>query len=103
MEFHVRHIGLPKPGDWRQLCIQVARLQARMIDRSRPLWEAYVIEGLNKIDFLPAGSFAILFKMHHAAVDGASAMEAIYSLHDRSPKRSKKNERIHDTTYGRRA
>ena len=90
MEFHVRHIGLPEPGDWRQLCIQVARLQARMIDRSRPLWEAYVIEGLNKIDFLPAGSFAILFKMHHAAVDGASAMEAIYSLHDRSPKRSKK-------------
>jgi diacylglycerol O-acyltransferase / wax synthase len=85
VEFHVRHVGLPQPGDWRQLCIQVARLQARIIDRTRPLWEAYVIEGLNNIDFLPRGSFAILFKMHHAAVDGASAMEAIYSLHDRSP------------------
>ena len=86
MEFHVRHIGLPRPGDWRQLCIQVARLQARIVDRSRPLWEAYVIEGLDNVDFLPAGSFAVLFKMHHAAVDGASAMEAIYSLHDLSPR-----------------
>ena len=36
IEFHVRHIVLPKPGDWRQLCIQVARLQARMLDRTRP-------------------------------------------------------------------
>ena len=71
IEFHVRHIVLPKPGDWRQLCIQVARLQARMLDRTRPLWEAYVIEGLDNINSLPAGSFAIFFKMHHAAVDGA--------------------------------
>ncbi|MEE4145341.1 MAG: wax ester/triacylglycerol synthase family O-acyltransferase [Halieaceae bacterium] len=89
IEFHVRHIALPRPGDWRQLCIQVARLQARILDRSRPLWEAYVIEGLDNIDFLPAGSFAIFFKMHHAAVDGASAMEAIYALHDRQPRPAK--------------
>ena len=86
VEFHVRHIALPKPGDWRQLCIQVARLQARVIDRSKPLWEAYVIEGLDNIDFLPRGSFAILYKMHHASVDGASALEAIHSLHDARPR-----------------
>lgn len=85
VEFHVRHIALPKPGDWRQLCIQLARLQARMLDRSRPLWEATVIEGLDKLGFLPPGSFAIFYKMHHAAVDGASAMEAIYTLHDDKP------------------
>ena len=89
VEFHVRHIALPKPGDWRQLCIQVARLQARVLDRSRPLWEAYVIGGLDNVDFLPAGSFAILFKMHHAAVDGASALEAIHALHDATPVRRK--------------
>lgn len=89
VEFHVRHIGLPRPGDWRQLCIQVARLQARVVDHSRPLWEAYVIEGLDNIEFLPPRSFAILFKMHHAAVDGASAMEAIYSLHDSSRRPAK--------------
>lgn len=87
VEFHVRHIALPRPGDWRQLCIQVARLQARVLDRARPLWEAWVIEGLDRIDFLPRGSFAIFFKMHHAAVDGASALEAIHALHDTSPAR----------------
>ena len=89
IEFHLRHIALPRPGDWRQLCIQVARLQARILDRSRPLWEAYVIEGLDNIDFLPAGSFAIFFKMHHAAVDGASAIEAIHALHDTRPRPGK--------------
>jgi len=91
IEFHLRHIALPKPGDWRQLCIQVARLQARVIDRTRPLWEAYVIGGLDNIEFLPAGSFAILYKMHHAAVDGASALEAIHAVHDAQPKPSKSN------------
>src|SRR5690606_21100612 len=45
VEFHVRHIALPQPGDWRQLCIQVARIHSRPLDRSKPLWEAYVIEG----------------------------------------------------------
>ena len=59
LEFHVRHIALPQPGDWRQLCIQVARLHARILDRSRPLWEAYVIEGLDNIEGLPKGSFAL--------------------------------------------
>ncbi len=55
LEFHVRHIALPEPGDWRQLMIQVARLHSRPLDRSRPLWEVYVIEGLERIPGLPAG------------------------------------------------
>jgi diacylglycerol O-acyltransferase len=86
VEFHLRHIALPQPGDWRQLCIQLARLHARMLDRSRPLWEAYVIEGLNRVEGLPKGSFAVFFKMHHAMVDGAAAMEAIRCLHDPAPR-----------------
>jgi hypothetical protein len=45
LEFHVRHIALPAPGDWRQLCIEAARLISRPLDLSRPLWELYVIEG----------------------------------------------------------
>lgn len=49
LEFHVRHIALPHPGDWRQLCIQAARLHARPLDREKPLWEAYVIEGLDNV------------------------------------------------------
>jgi diacylglycerol O-acyltransferase len=43
----VRHIALPKPGDWRQFCIQAARIHARPLDLQRPLWEMYVIEGLD--------------------------------------------------------
>ena len=45
LEFHVRHIALPQPGDWRQLCIQIARIHARQIDLRRPPWEMTVIEG----------------------------------------------------------
>lgn len=85
VESHVNHVALPKPGDWRQLCIMAARIHARPVDRSRPLWEATVIEGLDNIDFLPRGSFAILLKVHHAAVDGIEALKAVERLHDTAP------------------
>jgi len=85
IEFHVRHIALPKPGDWRQLCILVSRLNSRPLDFSRPLWEAYIIEGLDNIEGLPKGSFAIMVKVHHAIVDGASGQSIFGALHDLSP------------------
>ena len=59
VEFHVRHIALPKPGDWRQFYIQLARLHSRQLDMQRPLWEVYVIEGLNDLDGCPSGACAI--------------------------------------------
>ena len=85
VEFHLRHIALPEPGDWRQLCIQVARLHSRPLDLSRPLWEAYIIEGLDNIPNLPPGCFAIYTKMHHALVDGAGGSSFMAVLHDLSP------------------
>ena len=85
VEFHVRHIALPKPGDWRQLMIQVARLHSRPLDRSRPLWEVYVIEGLDRIPGLPKGAFAVYQKYHHASVDGQSAGALICGIHSTSP------------------
>ncbi|MEH6582491.1 MAG: wax ester/triacylglycerol synthase family O-acyltransferase [Halioglobus sp.] len=85
LEFHVRHIALPKPGDWRQLCIQVARLHARPLDKGRPLWEAYVIEGLNNVEGVPPGSFALYLKVHHAAIDGASGMKFFGAFNDITP------------------
>ena len=85
VEFHLRHIALPQPGDWRQLCIQIARLHARPLDMSRPLWEAYIIEGLDNITDLPEGSFAIYTKMHHALVDGAGGQSFMAALHDLEP------------------
>ncbi|MGI9285536.1 MAG: wax ester/triacylglycerol synthase domain-containing protein, partial [Pseudomonadales bacterium] len=92
LEFHVRHIALPKPGDWRQMSIQCARLLTRPLDHSRPLWEAYVIKGLDNIEGLQPGCFALLLKIHHAAIDGATAAEIINSIHDLSatPNRSRK-------------
>ena len=82
VEFHLRHIALPEPGDWRQLCIQVARLHSRPLDMSRPLWEAYIIEGLDNIPNLPPGCFAVYTKMHHALVDGAGGSSFMAALHD---------------------
>jgi len=85
VEFHLRHIALPRPGDWRQLCIQVARLHARPLDMSRPLWEAYIIERLDNISDLPEGCFAVYTKMHHALVDGAGGASFMAALHDLKP------------------
>lgn len=85
LEFHVRHIALPKPGDWRQLCIQAARLHARQLDVSRPLWEFYIIEGLDNVAGLPEGSYALLAKIHHSAIDGATGAEITAALHDLGP------------------
>jgi len=82
LEYHVRHIALPKPGDWRQFCIQASRIHARALDLHRPLWEIYVIEGLDSITDLPPGSFALLTKMHHSAIDVATRNEFIEVLHD---------------------
>lgn len=85
IEFHIRHIALPQPGDWRQLCILLSRLNSRPLDFSRPLWEAYIIEGLDNVGGLPKGSFAIMVKVHHAAVDGASGQGIFAALHDLKP------------------
>jgi WS/DGAT/MGAT family acyltransferase len=85
LEYHVRHIALPKPGDWRQLCIQCARLLARPLDMSKPLWEMYVIEGLDNVDGAPKGAFAIFTKNHHATMDGASGMAMLTAIHDQEP------------------
>ena len=75
LEYHVRHIALPRPGDWRQFCIQTARIHARPLDLARPLWEIYVVEGLDGLLELPAGSFALLVKIHQAAIDMAKVAQ----------------------------
>lgn len=82
IDFHVRHFALPKPGDWRQFCILVSRIHARSVDLARAPWEMYVIEGLDNIEGIPKGSFAILTKSHHAAMDGTAAAELTWALHD---------------------
>jgi len=82
LEYHIQHTRLPKPGDWRQFCIQLSRFHARPLDLNRPLWETLVIEGLDHIDEYPEGSYAIATKLHHAAVDGASILNFYRALTD---------------------
>jgi WS/DGAT/MGAT family acyltransferase len=82
LEYHVRHIALPQPGDWRQLCIQIARIHGRQLDLRRPPWEMTVIEGLNSIPDVPKGSFAISLKLHHCVVDGMESVELMAAMHD---------------------
>jgi len=85
LEYHVRNIALPRPGDWRQFCIQASRIHARPLDLARPLWEIYVIEGLDSLLDLPKDSFALLTKLHHAAIDPERGTEIITLLHDTTP------------------
>ncbi len=85
LEYHVRHIALPKPGDWRQFCIQASRIHSRPLDLNRPLWEIYVVEGLDSLLDLPAGSFALLTKIHQAAVDADGGNRLTTLLHDTTP------------------
>src|ERR1700752_2656231 len=79
IEFHVRELALPAPGDDRQLAVQAARLHARPLDRRRPLWEAYLIHGLR------GGRQALYTKVHHAAIDGVSGNDLLTALMDTSP------------------
>jgi diacylglycerol O-acyltransferase len=80
LEFHVRHSGLPRPGTRKQFFSVVNRLMSLPVDMSRPLWETHFVEGLDAMEGVPPGSFAVLFKMHHAAVDGVSGMEMVTAL-----------------------
>jgi diacylglycerol O-acyltransferase / wax synthase len=79
IEYHIREIALPRPGSDAQLTEQVARLHARPLDRSRPLWEIYLITGLAR------RRAAVYTKIHHAAIDGASGAELLTILLDLSP------------------
>ncbi|MEO0464522.1 MAG: wax ester/triacylglycerol synthase family O-acyltransferase [Pseudomonadota bacterium] len=85
LEYHVRHVALPKPGDWRQLCIQTARIHARPMDLTRPPWEFTVIEGLDNVRDFPPGCWAFVTKVHHAAIDGMSGIDLMEALHTISP------------------
>ncbi|MEP4052681.1 MAG: wax ester/triacylglycerol synthase family O-acyltransferase [Litorimonas sp.] len=85
IEYHIRHVALPEPGDWRQLCILAARIFARPLDLSRPPWEFTVVGGLDNIPGVPKGAYAILTKVHHAAIDGVSGVDLMNVLHTMTP------------------
>ena len=81
LDNHVDSLVLPKPGNWEQFCSAVTHLHSRPLNLDRPLWEAHVIEGIDAVENMSEGSFAIVIRMHHAAIDGVSGTRIIAALH----------------------
>src|SRR6202163_2517223 len=79
LEYHVRHTALPSPGRWEQLRNLTARIFSQGLDRSKPLWEMWFIEGLKD------DRFAMISKSHHALVDGIAGVDLATVLFDVSP------------------
>jgi WS/DGAT/MGAT family acyltransferase len=82
---HIRRLALPEPGDWQQFCSIVAKIHSESLDLSRPPWDMHIIEGLDSIDGIPGGAFAVVDRYHHAAIDGASGTAILYGLHSTTP------------------
>lgn len=82
MTYHVRRSALPRPGTDRELQEFVARVQPRRLDRTRPLWELYVVEGLRR------GRFAIVTKTHQSMIDGVSALDIAHVIATGAPSHS---------------
>lgn len=82
VESHLHLHRLASPGGHDQFNALFARIHSRPLDMSRPVWEMHVVEQLDNLSDAPKGSFAVIVKIHHAAVDGASAMKFFASLSD---------------------
>jgi WS/DGAT/MGAT family acyltransferase len=82
VEYHVQYSCLPKPGTWRQFTRFVSKYHNKPMDMNRPLWEVCMLDGLDGIDGIPKGSFALILKAHHAAVDGATGMQFFAAFSD---------------------
>ena len=79
LEYHIRHSALPTPGGWEQLCGLTARIFSQQLDRSKPLWEMWLIEGLED------DNFALITKTHHSLIDGIAGVDLATVLFDLSP------------------
>ncbi|WP_193044267.1 WS/DGAT/MGAT family O-acyltransferase [Mycolicibacterium baixiangningiae] len=82
---HLKRISLPSPGGRRELADICAHIASNPLDRSKPLWEMWVIEGVDDIDPEDGGPLALMLKLHHAAVDGMAAANLLNQLCDPEP------------------
>jgi WS/DGAT/MGAT family acyltransferase len=82
---HLHHLALPAPGNRQQLLDLVSEIMSAPLDMTRPLWELYVIEGLNQVDGLGKNSFALVNKVHHCCIDGSGGNNIMAALSDLTP------------------
>lgn len=80
LDYHFKHLSLPKPGRIRELLELVSKLHSALLDRERPMWELYLIEGIE------GGRVALYSKIHHALVDGVAAMRLLQRAMSTDPK-----------------
>jgi hypothetical protein len=85
LDSHVHRTKLPEPRTWSQFWEEVAGICATPLDRTRPLWALHVIDGLDSLDGVPPGTFAMILQVHRAAVDGVAGIEMFSALHDSTP------------------
>jgi WS/DGAT/MGAT family acyltransferase len=90
LDYHLRRAALPAPGGVKELADFAAEVHSRPLDRSRPLWEMYVVEGLEN------GMIATVTKTHHAAIDGVSGAELTVNLLDLQPEPSQVPAELHE-------
>lgn len=79
LDYHVRRVAVPRPGGLKELCELAGDFTSRQLDRSKPLWEMQVVEGLAD------GNIGLLAKVHHSAIDGVSGAEMMVHLFDLEP------------------
>ena len=79
LEYHVRHTALPHPGSEQQLLLLAGRIFSQQLDRSKPLWEVWMVEGLAD------GGFALITKTHHALIDGIAGVDIAQVIFDLGP------------------
>ena len=90
LDYHVRHTALPRPGIDEQLRQLVGRIFSQRLDRSKPLWELWLVQGLE------GGRFALISKTHHALVDGVSGVDIATVLFDLQPAPAESRARTAD-------
>jgi diacylglycerol O-acyltransferase len=88
LEYHVRHTALPSPGTEDQLFLLAARIASQQLDRAKPLWESWLVEGVE------GNRFALVFKTHHALVDGVSGVDLATVLLDLGPSAQRPPENL---------
>ncbi len=85
IDLHLHRVALPNPGGWAELRDMASMVFSEPLDRSRPLWSFTFVEGLNNIAQVPAGSVAVISKIHHAAIDGMAGAGMLSLIFDLSP------------------